>query len=222
MTRYIFGHSVVIRWSFGGHSVVMVKKSTMENKRYFILRVGCLDKTMLFRGEEDFLAFLRVYEKRVHPFVATCAWSFTPEQAIFLAATVPDDTNYTRKADELVKRYRRYHRWRIKGNSTVEKKIIHLPDPGREDLKDTVVRIHCQPLLEGLGHDFAEYPWTSYLLLVSGKHPWLQTGEVMGWFDGKEKFMEEHHDFIDKNVIKQESGVENFVSFIQRKNLHKD
>jgi hypothetical protein len=39
----------------------------------------------------------------------------------------------------------------------------------------------------------------------------------MGWFDGKEKFMEEHHHFIDENVIKQESGNENFVSFIDRK-----
>jgi hypothetical protein len=142
----------------------------------------------------------------------TYAWSFTPEQALFLASTEPEDTSYPRKADELVKRYRRN-----KGRSTLEKKVIHLPDPGREDLKDTVVRIHCQPLLEGLGNDFAEYPWTSYLLLMGKKHPWLQTGEVMGWFDGKEKCMEEHHHFIDENVIKQESGNENFVSFINRK-----
>ena len=189
----------------------------MENKRYFILRFGCRDNAMLFRREDDFLAFLRIYEKRVRPFVSTFTWSFTPGQALFLASTEPEDTSYTRKADELVKRYRRYHRRRNKGRSTLEKKVIHLPDPDKEDLKGTVVRIHCQPLLEGLGHDFAEYPWTSYLLLMGNKHPWLQTGEVMGWFDGKEKFMEEHHHFIDENVIKQESGNENFVSFIDRK-----
>ena len=185
----------------------------MENKWYFILRFGCRDNAMLFRREEDFLTFLRIYEKRVRPFVATYAWSFTPEQAIFLASTKSTETNYTRKADELVKRYRRYHRRRNKGQSTLEKKVVHLPDPDKEELKDTVVRLHCLPLLEGLGQDFAAYPWTSYLLLMGGKHPWLQTGEVMGWFGGKEPFMEEHHRFIDENIGKHKSENENFVNF---------
>ena len=174
----------------------------MENERYFILQFGCRDKAMLFRREDDFLTFLRLYEKRVRPFVATYAWSFTPEQALFLVSTDPGDTSYTRKADELVKRYRRYHRRRGKGQSSAEKKIIHLPAPDKEELKDTVVRLHCRPLLEGLGHDFAEYPWTTYLLLMGEKHPWLQADEVMGWFGGKEQFRDHHHRLLIEHVGK--------------------
>ncbi len=182
----------------------------MENNRYFILRFRCRDKAMLFRKEDDFLTFLRLYEKRVAPMVETYAWSFTPEQALFLAATSQEDNRYLKKADELVKRYRRCHRKHNKGRSTMEKKIIHLPDPDKEKLKDTVVRIHCRPLLEGLGNDFAEYPWTSYLLLMGEKHPWLQTDEVMGWFGGKEQFRDEHHELLIKYVEKQASERKNF------------
>ncbi|MFP4622197.1 MAG: hypothetical protein ACLFM7_12865 [Bacteroidales bacterium] len=189
----------------------------MENKRYFILRFRCRNKAMLFRREDDFLTFLRIYEKRMRPFVATYAWSFTAERALFLAATRQEDNRYIKKAGELVKRYQRYHRKRNRGRSNAEKKVIHLPGPDKETLRDTVVRVHCRPLLEGLGHDFAEYPWTSYLLLLGEKHPWLQTGEVMGWFGGKEAFRSHHHRFLINHIGKQESERENFVTFIQRK-----
>ena len=189
----------------------------METKRYFMLRFRCRDKGMLFGGESDFISFLRLYEKRVRPFVATYAWSFTPERALFLAATSQEDNRYLKKAGELVKRYRRYHRRRNKGQSTLEKNVIHLPEPGKETLRDAVVSIHCRPLLEGLGRDFAEYPWTSYLLLLGEKHPWLQTDEVMGWFGEKEQFRDEHHQFIDENFEKKQLGNENFVNFIRSK-----
>lgn len=186
----------------------------MENKRYFILRFRCRDEAMLFRREDDFLTFLRIYEKRIRPLVETYAWSFTPEQAMFMAATRREDNRYIKKADELVKRYRRYHRKRNKGQSTLEKKVIHLPEPDKVTLRDTLVRLHCRPLLEDLGHDFAEYPWTSYLLLMGEKHPWLKTNEVMGWFGGKEEFRNLHHQLLINHVGKQESESENFVKFI--------
>jgi hypothetical protein len=172
---------------------------------------------MLFRRESDFLAFLQIYERMLKPYVRTYAWCLAPEQAMVLVAISEGDEGYKAKVDKLLKRYRRYHRRRCKNGAEIEKKVIHLPQPDEEDLRETVLRLHCFPLLEGLGSNFVEYPWTSYLLLAGRRHTWLKADDVMRWFGGLQEFMEQHFRFLEKNVGEQESGGKNFVNFIHRK-----
>jgi hypothetical protein len=62
-----------------------------------------------------------------------------------------------------------------------------------------VTRIHSIPLLQGLGKDFVEYPWTSYLILMGRAQNWMKADEVMEWFGGRAAFREFHHSYLNKN-----------------------
>ena len=97
------------------------------------------------------------------------------------------------------------------------KKVIHLPQPDKETLRNMVIRVHCLPLLDGLGNNFVEYPWTSYLMLMGPNPTWLKTDEVMGWFGGKAEFREAHHRTLDKKLNTNKPERENFTNFRVRK-----
>jgi len=172
---------------------------------------------MLFRRESDYLHFLQIYKKWVHPLLQTYAWSLTPEQASILAGYNPGQRQNTEQADKLIKRYCRYNRKYNKNRASMVKKVIHLPQPDKERLRNMVIRVHCLPLLDGLGNNFVEYPWTSYLMLMGPNPTWLKTDEVMGWFGGKAEFREAHHRTLDKKLNTNKPESENFINFRVRK-----
>jgi hypothetical protein len=54
------------------------------------------------------------------------------------------------------------------------------------------------PMQQGLGENFIEYPWTSYLQLLNPKHCKLDFIEVLSWFGGKQKYRSFHHHQLEK------------------------
>jgi hypothetical protein len=86
-----------------------------------------------------------------------------------------------------------------------------------EALCRAVVAMHCWPLLCGLGSNFVEYPWTSYLLILGKQHPHLQSGTVLKWFGNKQKFRHEHLKMLEKNKFLKNEFEDNFFKFMEEK-----
>ena len=68
-------------------------------------------------------------------------------------------------------------------------------------LKRLILYIHNNPVKHGFCEQIIEYPWTSYLSLISIKPTNLLRDYVIGWFDNKANFIEIHktykNDFED-------------------------
>ncbi len=67
--------------------------------------------------------------------------------------------------------------------------------------KQLVVYIHTNPVKHGFADSFMDYPWSSYQTLLSVKPTKLQRGRVVGWFDGKGNFVNQHSKLIDYKFI---------------------
>lgn len=65
--------------------------------------------------------------------------------------------------------------------------------------------IHRNPQLHRFVEDFRSYPYSSYLIYVSGKNSRLNVRETLDWFGGRENFIASHemelHKIIGEFVI---------------------
>ena len=71
-------------------------------------------------------------------------------------------------------------------------------------LKRLILYIHNNPVKHGFCESANDYPWTSYLSLVSVKPTKLSRNTVLGWFDSKANFKslhKGHDDFDDINFL---------------------
>ena len=55
-----------------------------------------------------------------------------------------------------------------------------------------VFYIHNNPVHHGFCEDMIDYPWSSYVSVISLKPTKLQRDKVIGWFNSKSEFIEYH------------------------------
>jgi len=68
-------------------------------------------------------------------------------------------------------------------------------------LKRLILYIHNNPVKHKFCEDAIEYPWTSYLSMISIKPTKLSRSTVLGWFDSKADFKTLHSKKDDYNDI---------------------
>ena len=59
-------------------------------------------------------------------------------------------------------------------------------------LRRLIIYIHNNPVKHGFCRNIVEYPWTSYLSMLSIKPTKLSRQKVVGWFDGEANFIKTH------------------------------
>src|SRR6056297_2629135 len=181
---------------------------------HFIIRFFNLLDFPLFLNETLKLIFYRLLEAHWMKKIPVHAWSLTSHEALCLTVQKTKTDNCSAFSDELVQAYTAYCLQRkMHSLCKPDYELIPVPD-SREELCKSVVALHCWPLLQGLGSNFVEYPWTSYLLILGKQHPYLQSKTVLKWFDNKQKFRHEHLKMLKKKeVLKKEFG-DNFINFM--------
>lgn len=70
-------------------------------------------------------------------------------------------------------------------------------------LKYLVYYIHHNPVHHGFTEDMNEYPWSSYLTILSSNKTRLKRQEVIEWFDDKENFNYFHKQQHELDKINQ-------------------
>jgi len=83
---------------------------------------------------------------------------------------------------------KRYHRT----GSLFEHPFRRIPVKTNDQLKYLVYYIHHNPIHHGFCDHFLEYPWSSYITMLSPKQTKLSRKEVLEWFENKTYFEEYH------------------------------
>jgi len=84
---------------------------------------------------------------------------------------------------------KRYHRT----GSLFEHPFKRIPVTTNNHLKYLVYYIHHNPIHHGFCEHFLEYPWSSYISMLSPKQTKLNRNEVLEWFENKTYFVEYHN-----------------------------
>ncbi len=69
-------------------------------------------------------------------------------------------------------------------------------------LRQLVYYIHSNPLKHGFVDNMLDWPWSSYLTIISVKPSKLQRSSVLGWFDSHSNFIAYHKEQQELDLIK--------------------
>ena len=90
---------------------------------------------------------------------------------------------------------KRYHRT----GSLFEHPFRRILVNSNDQLRYLVYYIHHNPIHHGFCDHFLDYPWSSYLTIVSPKETMLSRREVLAWFENQENYLSYHSKIeIDK------------------------
>ncbi|MDX9696104.1 MAG: hypothetical protein RBT49_09960 [Bacteroidales bacterium] len=85
-------------------------------------------------------------------------------------------------------------------SSLFEKNFKRKVITNEKQLKNLIVYIHNNPVNHGFAESILEYPWTSYLELITQEPTILKRGQVLGYFDNVENFKFVHSLYSEKQV----------------------
>ena len=193
------------------------------NHFYHIYNRG-INGCNLFRDNENYEHFLYLYDKHISPVADTFAWVLMRNHFHLLVKikSVPElnlqgfenleglkGTNRNRVNQQFANLFnaytkainKRYHRT----GSLFEHPFRRIKVESDAHLKYLVYYIHHNPIHHGFCEHYLEYPWSSYLTIVSPKTTRLSRDEVLDWFCDKSNFekyhsQEEMRKFDDLNI----------------------
>ena len=114
--------------------------------------------------------------------------SYRPE-----SVSIPKKYNPTNQFSHLFNAYTkavniRFHRT----GSLFEHPFRRIRIESENHLKYLVYYIHHNPIHHGFCEHYLDYPWSSYITMISPKKTKLSRAEVLEWFGHKEKFEKYH------------------------------
>lgn len=173
----------------------------------------------VFREVTNYEHFLRLYEKYITPVADTFAWVLMPNHFHMLVRLkevqdlqgfenlegldVSSSRNiYNQAFSNLFNAYtkafnKRYQRRGSLLCNPFRRKQVDT----REWLRQLILYIHHNPVKHGFCSHPVEYPWSSYLSLLSVKPTKIARDKVIGWFDSKANFKALH----DKDISMEET-----------------
>ncbi|OQX78712.1 MAG: hypothetical protein B6D61_04845 [Bacteroidetes bacterium 4484_249] len=169
----------------------------------------------LFLINDNFVHFFRLYEKYIDPIAETYAWVLMKNHFHFLVRLkeiheislkeLPDPVRvsnpdrvqglkephlyFSHLFNAYTQAFNKKHR---RHGSLFERPFKRLLIDNEKYLKNLVVYIHQNPVYHGFVDHILDYPWSSYLTLVSVKPTKLSRKTVLGWFDDVGNFRETH------------------------------
>ncbi len=183
----------------------------LQPSTYYHIYNHAVGKENVFREVTNYEYFLRLYEKHIYPVADTFAWVLMPNHFHMLVRMKSQqdlqgfgnleglDFNshrniYNQAFSNLFNAY-------TKGfNKRYSRRGSLLCNPFRrkqvesaEWLRQLILYIHFNPVKHGFCSHPCEYPWSSYLSLISIKPTKLGREKVIGWFDSKANFKALHN-----------------------------
>ena len=167
---------------------------------------GCI----LFLEPANYEHFLRLYEKYIDPAVETFAWCLMPNHFHFLVRIKdsPNSNHIDMKPvvktpslpfSHLFNSYaqafnKRYKRTGALFQTPFKRKLVSNTDY----FKELVFYIHNNPVKHGFCAEMKDYPWSSYMTIISFHRTRLQRDKIIGLFDSKANFILFHEKGRDK------------------------
>jgi putative transposase len=190
---------------------------TLQHGKYYHIYNRGNNREDLFRTPENYLHFLRLYEKYIFPVAETFAWVLMKNHFHLLVKMkdineldLPDFENLagianpSKQFSNLFNAYAKaFNKMFNRTGSLFEKPFHRIAIDSDKYFRQLIVYIHTNPVHHGFTDDFKDYPWSSYGSIISVKPTKLSRNKVIGWFDDKANFMEIHKQEVNNNLIKE-------------------
>ena len=187
----------------------------LEYDRYYHIYNRGNNGENMFIEPSNYEHFLRLYSEHITPVAETFAWVLMKNHFHFLVRVLsPDEIVFMQpkeeKKDIIYPTKKKYNPTQQFGNlfnayaksfnkkydrtgSLFESPFRRLQVNGEQYFKQLVFYIHNNPVHHGFCKSMTDYPWSSYLSIISVNSSKTQSDKVIGWFNSKTEFIEFHH-----------------------------
>jgi len=147
----------------------------------------------LFLGNRDYEDFLRRVREYLIPYMDFFAYCLLPNHFHLLVRLHQDERDYSKCFSDF---FNSYSKW---FNTKYSRKGSLFISPfKRKEIVDNayytqvVYYIHRNPIHHRLAKEMSDWKYSSYNAILSEKPSLLCRGEILEWFNGREKFVEYH------------------------------
>ena len=191
-----------------------MKNTVLEYGRFYHIYNRGINGCNLFREADNYEYFLHLYDKYILPVAETYAWVLMKNHFHLLVKIKREEeirsffqnlegfrnlqglknrNRINQQFSNLFNAYtkavnKRFHRT----GSLFEHPFRRIPVTTNNHLKYLVYYIHHNPIHHGFCEHFLDYPWSSYLTMISPKQTKLCRAEVLDWFNDKRNLMKYH------------------------------
>ena len=195
------------------------------DKYYHIYNRGINGETV-FREKTNYEYFLRLLSEHITPVAEFFAYALMKNHFHFLVRIFAEDEigfiklnernkhivyvepkkyNPTQQFGNLFNAYTRAYNIKYqRTGSLFETPFRRIRVDEERYLKTLVFYIHNNPVHHGFCESMFDYPWSSYLSIISSRPTSLQRHAVIGWFNSRAEFIEFHnqkHSYEDIDSI---------------------
>jgi putative transposase len=163
----------------------------------------------LFRTDENYRYFLKRYAHFISPVADTWVYCLMPNHLHFLvqikeeneiAETFGKFQTFQKLEARISKQFANlFSSYTQAFNRMYDRKgSLFIPNFKREEITDdiyisnVIVYIHRNPVHHGFVKNMADWPWSSYLAMLTDKPTALKREEVLKWFGNLEEFLKFH------------------------------
>ena len=205
----------------------MKQAVTLEFNNYYHIYNRGINSENIFREKNNYEYFLNLYGEYIEPIAETYAWVLMKNHFHFLVRIFDENEidfikpkenkanivypvkkkyNPTQQFGNLFNAYakafnKRYNRT----GSLFEKSFERIHIAHERYFKQLIFYIHNNSVHHGFCETMSDYPWSSYLTIISLKPTSLKRDKVLGWYNSKSEFIEfhlqKHHDKEIKSFI---------------------
>lgn len=188
----------------------------LEHNHFYHIYNRGINSCNLFQENTNYEYFLSLYAKYISPVANTYAWVLMRNHFHLLVKIKGEDeiqsffqnlqgiknleglkgTNRTRvnqQFSNLFNAYTKaYNKRYSRTGSLFEHPFRRIKIESNAHLKYLVYYIHHNPIHHGFCEHFLEYPWSSYLSILSPKTTNLKRAEVLEWYRNKKNLVQHH------------------------------
>jgi len=174
---------------------------SLEYGKYYHIYNRGINGESLFLSKDNFEYFLRLYDKYIPKIAETFAWCLMNNHFHFLVkikerkevkTNNPERFIYQQFSNLFNAYTKAFNKKEDRHGALFERPFRRKHINSEDYLKKLVLYIHTNPVHHKIVENSIEYPWTSYLSIISLKKTKVKRNEVLGWFDTKANFIFAH------------------------------
>ncbi|NOU19684.1 MAG: hypothetical protein HOO91_19170 [Bacteroidales bacterium] len=174
----------------------------------------------LFLTAQNYYHFLSLYDKYISSVAETYAWCLMPNHFHLLVRIKDEvDIDFLKSEKEpktalkkakpenqfghLCNAYaKEFNKQNNRHGSLFEHPFKRIEVTNETYLKRLIYYIHSNPVKHDFADSMIDYPWSSYLTIISVKPTKIKRDSVLGWFDSRANFIAFHEEQQDLDLIK--------------------
>jgi putative transposase len=171
-----------------------MKYINLEQGKYYHIFNRGNNKENIFREDQNYQYFLKLYRKYIPPVADTFAYCMMPNHFHFLVRIKEADKTSNRPvwkpfANFFIAYSKAFNKKYNRTGSLFQYKFKRNEVTSLKYLKQLIVYIHRNPLNHGIFENFCNYKYSSYKLILENLQSEINRDEVISFFDTLENFV---------------------------------